>query len=70
MACPGGCVNGGGQPLVTREIKPVKAKGLYKVDEDLSIRSSEQNPLLNELYKTVLKDRVHELLHVDYLKNK
>lgn len=70
MACPGGCVNGGGQPFATREIKPVKAKGLYKVDEDLSIRSSEQNPLLNELYETVLKDRVHELLHVDYLKNK
>ena len=70
MACPGGCVNGGGQPFATREVKPAKAKGLYKADEDLSIRSSEQNPVLDELYKTVLKDRVHELLHVHYLKNK
>ena len=70
MACPGGCVNGGGQPYASREVKPIKAKGLYKADEALSIRSSEQNPILEELYKTVLKDRVHELLHVDYLKNK
>ena len=70
MACPGGCVNGGGQPFATREIKPIKAKGLYKVDESLEIRSSEQNPALKELYNTVLNGRVHELLHVDYTKNK
>ena len=66
MACPGGCVNGGGQPFTSREVKAKKAKGLYQVDESLPIRSSEQNPVLDELYKTVLKDRVHELLHVHY----
>ena len=66
MACPGGCVNGGGQPFAGREIKSKKSKGLYQVDESLSIRSSEQNPALKELYKTILKDRVHELLHVHY----
>ena len=68
MACPGGCVNGGGQPFATREVKLAKAKGLYKVDESLDIRSSDQNEVLSELYKTVLKDRVHELLHVHYKK--
>ncbi len=70
MACPGGCVNGGGQPFATRDVKVKKAKGLYKVDEALDIRSSEQNPVLNDLYSTVLKGRVHELLHVDYKKDK
>ena len=66
MACPGGCINGGGQPFAGREIKSKKSKGLYQVDESLSIRSSEQNPALKELYKTVLKDKAHELLHVHY----
>jgi NADH-quinone oxidoreductase subunit G len=66
MACPGGCVNGGGQPFSAREVKAKKARGLYQVDESLEIRSSEQNPVLEELYNTVLKDRVHELLHVHY----
>ncbi len=70
MACPGGCVNGGGQPFVTREIKPIKAKGLYQVDQSLSLRSAEQNPAIEELYKTILKDRVHDFLHVNYTKNK
>ena len=70
MACPGGCVNGGGQPFALRKNKASRSKGLYEADEALSIRSSEENTVLNELYDTVLKDRVHELLHVHYGKNK
>jgi NADH-quinone oxidoreductase subunit G len=56
--------------LVAREEKPNKVKGLYKADEDLELRSSELNPALDELYKGVLKDRVHELLHVHYGEHK
>ena len=70
MACPGGCVNGGGQPFAVRQDKSKRSKGLYDADRMLSIRRAENNPVLTELYNTVLKDRVHELLHVHYGKHK
>ena len=70
MACPGGCVNGGGQPFAVRADKSKRTKGLYDVDRMLSIRRAEDNPILNELYNGVLKDRIHELLHVHYGKHK
>ncbi len=70
MACPGGCVNGGGQPFAVREEKSKRSKGLYDTDRLLSIRRAEDNPILNELYNGVLKDKVHELLHVHYGKHK
>ncbi|MBS7355885.1 MAG: [FeFe] hydrogenase, group A [Eubacteriales bacterium] len=66
MACPGGCVAGGGQPFGTNATKEVRGKALYSVDKMLSIKRSEENPLMLSLYDGVLKGRVHELLHVHY----
>ncbi len=68
MACPGGCVNGGGQPFVKERIKPARVTGIYDADRLSSIRRSEENPLIETLYENVIKDRAHELLHVHYTK--
>ncbi len=68
MACPGGCVNGGGQPFALNDDRSKRTKGLYDADKLLSIRRSEENPILDNIYKDILKDRVHELLHVHYKK--
>ncbi len=70
MACPGGCVNGGGQPFAVLQEKDKRAKGLYDADRLLAIRRSQENPVLDNLYNDVLKDKVHELLHVHYGKHK
>lgn len=67
MACPGGCVSGAGQPYMPFTSKVQRGKGLYSADRISTIKRSQDNPLLKELYSTVLKDREHELLHVDYL---
>ena len=64
MACPGGCVCGGGQPVsksINRGID--RANGLYKLDRTSQIKSSEENPLISSLFEGMLKDR-HDLLHV------
>ena len=66
MACPGGCVAGGGQPFGTNATKEVRGKALYSADKMLSIKRSEENPLMLSLYDGVLKGSVHELLHVHY----
>lgn len=68
MACPGGCINGGGQPFAMSEEKNDRSKGLYEADRLLSIRRSEENPIVSSLYSGILKGKVHELLHVDYVK--
>jgi NADH-quinone oxidoreductase subunit G len=70
MACPGGCVNGGGQPASTRVVKESRGAGLYEADKLANIRKSDDNPLIANLYKDVIKDRNHELFHVNYIKNK
>ena len=69
MACPGGCVNGGGQPFVVKQDKEARSKGLYNSDRLLSIRRAEQNPILKTLYDDIIKGREHELLHVHYGKH-
>jgi NADH-quinone oxidoreductase subunit G len=66
MACPGGCINGAGQPNGTREDAAVRGKALYRADRMSNIKRSEENPLMFSLYGGLLKGRVHELLHVDY----
>ena len=66
MACPGGCVNGGGQPFALSEDKKNRSKALYDVDKLLPIRRAEENPIVNALYEDVLEGRTHELLHVHY----
>ena len=78
MGCPGGCINGGGQPILPDEIKnftDVKAKrsqGLYEEDEKLKIRKSHENPVVNMLYKEFLgkpgSQKAHEILHTSYKK--
>ena len=69
MACPGGCVCGAGQPFVLRDAKEQRGKGLYSADRMSSIKRSEENPLMMSLYSSLLKGKVHELLHVDYVKS-
>jgi NADH-quinone oxidoreductase subunit G len=68
MACPNGCINGGGQPFVAQKIKEKRGQGLYAADKLCSIKRSEENPLVQSLYEGLLKDRTHELLHVHYQK--
>jgi NADH-quinone oxidoreductase subunit G len=67
MSCPGGCVSGAGQPVVSWEEKLTRGQGLYAADKLCNIKRSEENPLMIELYGGLLKGKVHELLHVDYL---
>ncbi len=70
MACPGGCVNGGGQPYASKSDCENRAKGLYDSDRLLSVRRSEENPIMTSIYKEIIKGKAHELLHVDYTKGK
>ena len=65
MACPGGCIGGGGQPAACRAQKHVRNEGLFVADEDCELRSSEQNPALEVVYG-LLRGRAHDLLHVHY----
>ena len=71
MACPGGCVGGGGQPFrTTAAIREHRMDGLYKVDKDLSIRQSHKNPDIQTLYSEFLQEPnshlAHDLLHTHY----
>ena len=66
MACPGGCVCGGGQPFADMDDRKERAKGLYKADRLLSIRHSEENPLIASVYRDIICGKVHELLQVSY----
>jgi NADH-quinone oxidoreductase subunit G len=72
MACPGGCVGGGGQPyMVTDEIRQQRAKGLYDEDSAMTVRCSHHNPYVQQLYKDFLEKplshKAHELLHTTYV---
>ncbi|MDD2956848.1 MAG: nuclear prelamin A recognition factor family protein, partial [Oscillospiraceae bacterium] len=66
MACHGGCVSGAGQPYIAPDGKQLRGKALYASDKMCSIKRSEHNPLMEELYSGVLKGKVHDLLHVHY----
>ena len=71
MACPGGCLGGGGQPIPTNpEIRQKRAEAIYAEDEDLPIRKSHENPEIKKLYKDFLKEPLgevsHHLLHTKY----
>lgn len=66
MACPGGCIGGAGQPFVKSKGKLKRGALLYEADRMNVIRRSEENPLMDTLYKGLLKDKVHKLLHVEY----
>lgn len=72
MACPGGCVNGGGQPRScdNAHTKVERADGLYKEDSELPVRKSHMNPSIQKLYQEYLEypasHKAHELLHTVY----
>jgi NADH-quinone oxidoreductase subunit G len=71
MACPGGCVGGGGQPyMVTDELRIKRAQALYQDDDQKQIRCSHQNPYIKRLYKEFLgkplSEKSEKLLHVHY----
>ncbi len=72
MACPGGCINGGGQPRSSNDskIKEHRAAGLYKEDKELTYRRSHDNPSIKKLYADFLgapgAHKAHELLHTTY----
>jgi NADH-quinone oxidoreductase subunit G len=70
MACPGGCISGGGQPAAAPLEKEERGRGLYSADKLCGIKRSEENPLMMNLYQGLLKGRVHELLHVKYNREK
>ena len=72
MACPGGCINGGGQPTSCNDskVKAERAQGLYKEDKELPERKSHMNPSIQKLYQEFLEHpnshKAHELLHTVY----
>ena len=76
MACPGGCVNGGGQPQQPSSVRnwmdlgAERAKALYKSDHESFVRKSHKNPVIKEIYKTYLEkpgsEKAHHLLHTHY----
>ena len=78
MACPGGCIMGGGQPIksskIRREVdvRKLRADALYSIDEKSKIRKSHENPVLKEIYKEFLErpggKKAHELFHTHYTK--
>ena len=64
MACRRGCIMGGGQPTRAGDrTKAARARGLYNADNTMIIKKSDENPLVIELYDTLLKGKEHELLH-------
>jgi len=78
MACPGGCVMGGGQPIksskIRREVdvRALRANALYTIDEKSVIRKSHENPVIKKVYEEFLEKPgshiAHELLHTKYEK--
>lgn len=76
MACPGGCVNGGGQPIQPSEVRSwidlrqERAKAIYEEDKSLPIRKSHENPKVKMLYDEYFGEpgshKAHELLHTHY----
>ena len=65
MACPGGCVMGGGQPIHgTKAVRAeTRTKGLYAADGEMVIKKSNENPLMDVFYNGFFKGKAHELLH-------
>lgn len=76
MACPGGCIMGGGQPIksskirATIDVRKKRADAMYDIDEKSVIRKSHQNPVIKKIYEEYLGEpgghKAHELLHTHY----
>ena len=78
MACPGGCVNGGGQPIQpaavrnNMDLRAVRASVLYNADAKMELRKSQDNPIITMIYDEFLgkpnSEIAHEVLHTKYIK--
>ena len=78
MACPGGCIMGGGQPIKSSkirsevDIRKLRADSIYSIDEKSTIRKSHENPILKKIYEEYLEKpgsyRAEKLLHTNYKK--
>jgi NADP-reducing hydrogenase subunit HndD len=79
MTCPGGCVNGGGQPLVPAhvhndniDVAALRAKAMYTKDKKSKLRKSHDNPIIKTLYKEFFGEpgskKAHDILHTHYKK--
>ena len=79
MACPGGCVNGGGQPIVSSQLlnkgvdpRAIRAQTIYKKDKEGPIRKCHDNPVIKKLYSEYFGEpgshKAHEILHTTYVK--
>jgi len=77
MACPGGCIGGGGQPYpppgmksMDPELLRLRAQALYSIDHDKKLRCSHENPSIPDLYANFLgepgSEKAHDLLHTTY----
>jgi len=71
MACPGGCVNGGAQPVsFDPDYLEKRTKGIYSCDKQLQLHKSQENPYVKEVYQQVLGEvgghKAHELLHTHF----
>ena len=77
MACPGGCVMGGGQPIKSSktraevDVRKLRADALYTIDEKSTIRKSHENPIIKKIYKEFLgkpgSEIAEKLLHTSYV---
>lgn len=80
MCCPGGCVNGGGQPIQPAsvrnftDLKAERAKALYEEDKNLPLRKSHDSPIIKQVYEEFLEKpgshKAHEILHTTYVARK
>ena len=80
MCCPGGCINGGGQPIVSAETRnfvdyrALRAKAIYDTDKKMTLRKSHENPYIKQLYDEYFGEpnshKAHEILHTTYVDRK
>ena len=71
MACCGGCVNGGGQPVgVTADAIKRRAEGLYTLDRASRTKAADENSAIQELYREITDEKAHELFHTKYKNRK
>ena len=80
MCCPGGCINGGGQPIQPAsvrnfvDVKGLRSKAIYEADKNMPIRKSHQNPAIKVVYDEFFgkpgSHVAHEVLHTSYVERK
>jgi iron only hydrogenase large subunit-like protein len=72
MTCPGGCINGGGQPMSESKDVKARSKTIYEIDETESLKCAHNNPMIKELYSNFLEspgsEKAKKILHVSYTK--